>query len=60
LTAIETPGWRLSPTRRQAGGVNATPLTVAAFDDLINRDAGRWAELRLSGAKGRVMGGVGE
>jgi hypothetical protein len=55
------PGWRLSPTRRQAVGVNATPLTVTAFDDLISRDAGRWAELvRLSGAKGRVMGGVGE
>ena len=38
--------------RLQAIGVNATPLTVAAFDDLIKRDAGRWAELvKLSGAK---------
>ena len=33
-------------------GVEATPLTVAAFGDFISRDAGRWAELvRISGAK---------
>ncbi len=33
-------------------GVEPTPLTVRAFDDLIKRDAGRWAELvRISGAK---------
>jgi len=38
--------------RLQAVGVDATPLTVAMFDDLIRRDAGRWAELvKLSGAK---------
>jgi hypothetical protein len=28
------------------------PLTVAAFDDFIRNDAGRWAELvKISGAK---------
>ncbi|MFI4998352.1 MAG: Bug family tripartite tricarboxylate transporter substrate binding protein [Reyranellales bacterium] len=33
-------------------GVEATPLTVAAFGDFIRRDASRWAELvRISGAK---------
>ena len=38
--------------RLQSVGLEPTPLTVAAFDDLIKRDAGRWAELvRLSGAK---------
>jgi len=38
--------------RLQAVGVDATPLTVAMFDDLIRRDAGRWAELvKLSGAR---------
>jgi hypothetical protein len=38
--------------RLQAVGLEATPLTVAMFGDLISRDAGRWAELvKLSGAK---------
>ena len=33
-------------------GLEPTPLTVAAFDDFIKRDAGRWAELVIiSGAK---------
>ena len=33
-------------------GVEATPLTVAAFSDFIRSDAGRWAQLvRISGAK---------
>ena len=33
-------------------GVEAMPLTVAAFDDFIRTDSGRWAELvRISGAK---------
>jgi len=33
-------------------GLEAIPLTVAIFDDLINRDAGRWTELvKLSGAQ---------
>ena len=37
--------------RLQKVGVEPTPLTVRAFDDLIRRDAGRWAELvRISGA----------
>ena len=38
--------------RLQAVGLEATPLTVAMFGDLIRQDAGRWAELvKLSGAK---------
>jgi tripartite-type tricarboxylate transporter receptor subunit TctC len=33
-------------------GVEPTPLTVAAFDDFIRNDSGRWAELvKISGAK---------
>ena len=33
-------------------GVEAMPLTVAAFDDFIRTDSGRWAELvKISGAK---------
>jgi tripartite-type tricarboxylate transporter receptor subunit TctC len=33
-------------------GVEPMPLTVAAFDDFIRSDAGRWAELvKISGAK---------
>jgi len=33
-------------------GVEASPLTLAAFGDFIARDAGRWAELvKISGAK---------
>ena len=33
-------------------GVEPMPLTVAAFDDFIRTDAGRWAELvKISGAK---------
>ncbi len=33
-------------------GVEPMPLTVAAFDDFIRRDAGRWAELvKATGAK---------
>jgi tripartite-type tricarboxylate transporter receptor subunit TctC len=33
-------------------GVDAMPLTVAALDDFIRNDAGRWAELvKMSGAK---------
>ena len=38
--------------RLQEVGVEPTPLTVKAFGDLIQRDAGRWAELvRVSGAR---------
>jgi hypothetical protein len=38
--------------RLRAVSPDATPLTVAAFTDLIGHDAGRWAELvKLSGAK---------
>jgi len=38
--------------RLEAVGLEAMPLTVAAFDDLISRDAGRWAELvKRCGAK---------
>jgi tripartite-type tricarboxylate transporter receptor subunit TctC len=33
-------------------GVEPMPLTVAAFDDFIRNDSGRWAELvKISGAK---------
>jgi tripartite-type tricarboxylate transporter receptor subunit TctC len=33
-------------------GVEPRPLTVAAFDDFIRYDSGRWAELaKISGAK---------
>ena len=33
-------------------GVEPTPLTVTAFNDFIERDAGRWAEMvKISGAK---------
>jgi len=32
--------------------LSQSPLTVAAFDDFIRHDAGRWAELvKISGAK---------
>jgi tripartite-type tricarboxylate transporter receptor subunit TctC len=38
--------------RLRQAGVEPMPLTVAAFDDFIRTDAGRWAELvKLSGAK---------
>jgi hypothetical protein len=38
--------------RLQVIGLAAMPLTVAIFGDLINRNAGRKAELvKLSGAK---------
>jgi tripartite-type tricarboxylate transporter receptor subunit TctC len=38
--------------RLRQAGVEPLPLTVAAFDDFIRNDSGRWAELvKISGAK---------
>jgi len=38
--------------RLREAGVEPLPLTVAAFDDFIRNDSGRWAELvKISGAK---------
>jgi hypothetical protein len=43
--------------RLQVVGLEAIPLTVAIFDDLINRDSGRRAELvKFSGAKAEQCG----
>jgi len=47
--ALRTP--TIAERLRQVG-LEPAPLTVAAFEDFIKRDVGRWAEMvRISGAK---------